>query len=272
MTKRRGPARPARARPSVRAVLFDLDDTVFDHTATAIIALGALRGSTPELLQSPLAEVARRYGELLDEIFPSVLAGRSTMEAARVERFARLCEWAGRPVSPSRARELSDSYRSSYQLARRAVPGITDLLERLPPGLVVGIVSNNQQDEQLDKLRALGLEGKFDFVLTSERAGFAKPDPRIFRAALSEAGTGAEETVMVGDSWLHDVVGALDSGIRPLWFNRWGRVPPEPRGVDEVRSWRPPASVVRQLTTPAGSTKRPATQPGGRTAVARKNA
>jgi putative hydrolase of the HAD superfamily len=56
-------------------------------------------------------------------------------------------------------------------------------------------------------------------VITSEGAGFAKPDPRIFNLALEVVGTAPENAVHVGDSLWADVRGAQGAGIRPLHFD-----------------------------------------------------
>ncbi|MCI4331975.1 MAG: HAD family hydrolase [Thermoplasmata archaeon] len=244
------------AKTPIRAVFFDLDDTLFDHSRTAARALGRLRSTVPALRAREAREVARRYGELLDEIYPSVLAGRTTHERARVERFSRLLEWAGHPVDRKEAELLSTDYRRQYQELRVPVAGARQMLDALPRSLTIGIVSNNHQSEQVEKLEAIGLAGRFDFVLTSERAGYAKPDPRIFHAALAEAGASAGEAVMVGDSWGSDVVGARAAGLPVVWFNRAHRTPPEPWAVRQLRSWAPPARVAARLLAAREGTRR----------------
>jgi HAD superfamily hydrolase (TIGR01549 family) len=238
---------PPRPTAAVRAVLFDMDDTIFDHSRTAWLALGRLRSEVPALQARPIGEVARRYGELLDEIYPSVLAGHTTHEAARIGRFSRLLAWAGRKVDRREAEAMSDEYRRQYQTLRRPVPGAPQMLRELHGKATLGIVSNNHQAEQIDKLRAIGLEDRFDFVLTSERAGFAKPDPRIFEAAVAEAHVRPSQAVMVGDSWKMDVLGAKAAGVAPLWFNRWKRAAPPRSTVREIRSWSPSQRVAAEL-------------------------
>ncbi len=62
-----------------------------------------------------------------------------------------------------------------------------------------------------------------DFYLISAIFGAAKPDPKIFRAALEKANVKAEESVHVGDSLEDDVRGAYQAGIRAIWLDRSGR-------------------------------------------------
>jgi HAD superfamily hydrolase (TIGR01509 family) len=227
-------------RPAVEVVWFDMDDTLFDHAyATRAGLTGAWR-SDRRLRSLPLHEVVRRYAVLLDEISPSASARPMSHAEARRERFRRLYESAGTRVSEREASAISRRYRAIYQRARRPVPGVPALLRGLPPDLRIGIVTNNHTAEQEDKLRAIGLRGAIRYLVTSEDVGASKPDPAIFSAALEYAGVSAERSVMVGDRWGTDVLGAVAAGIRPVWFNRWGEAPPTGAPpVAELRSFRP---------------------------------
>jgi HAD superfamily hydrolase (TIGR01549 family) len=91
------------------------------------------------------------------------------------------------------------------------LPALSVLGERY----TLGILSNgNSYPERC------GLEGIFQFVVFSQDHGFEKPDPRIFRVALEEAGCSGRELFHFGDSLETDVRGAVDSGVRCAWLNR----------------------------------------------------
>ncbi|GEM_PF-229172 len=64
-----------------------------------------------------------------------------------------------------------------------------------------------------DVLPATSLPTLWDGVVTASEAGFPKPDPRLFRAALARVGVSPVEAVMVGDSYERDVLGARAAGI-----------------------------------------------------------
>ena len=86
-------------------------------------------------------------------------------------------------------------------------------------GLLTGLISN--MDIGGDQLvTKIGLAGLFHVAVTSGDVGAAKPDPAIFRAALSRAGVHAHEAVHVGDQPSSDVQGALAVGIRPVLLDR----------------------------------------------------
>uniref|UniRef100_A0A673L2H8 Haloacid dehalogenase-like hydrolase domain-containing protein 3 n=1 Tax=Sinocyclocheilus rhinocerous TaxID=307959 RepID=A0A673L2H8_9TELE len=70
-------------------------------------------------------------------------------------------------------------------------------------GLKQGVVSNS--DKRLEGiLRGCGLLTHFSFLLTSEEAGVAKPDPGIFTQALVRCGVPASSVVHVGDHYVND--------------------------------------------------------------------
>lgn len=80
------------------------------------------------------------------------------------------------------------------------------------------VVCSNWDCSLPDVLAAAGVE--VDAVVTSAEVGAAKPDPRIFEAALAAAGCSAAEAVHIGDSSDTDVAGAAAAGIRAILLRR----------------------------------------------------
>jgi len=231
-----------------------MDDTIFDHSLTCRDALGRLRVTEAKLRRQSLDALWNEYSRLLEEVQPDVLAGRITIQEARVERFRQLARFCGTAVTPTDAADLSRQYRAHYQKLRRTVPGVRSLLERLRGRTVVGVVTNNEVAEQERKLDHLRLRRLVDFMVVSQAVGVAKPDPRIFELALSRARAAPKETVMIGDSWRSDVTGARNAGIRAVWFNRFHLAPPDPWPVPELDSFRSPARAEAVL---AGANEAP---------------
>jgi 5'-nucleotidase len=226
-----------------------MDDTIFDHSLTCRRALARLRTSEPLLNARTLDEIWREYSRLLDAVSPYVLRGQITIPEARIERFRQLAQFCGNEISRVVAAELSRKYRGHYQKLRRTVPGVRNVLERLRGRAVVGVVTNNQVEEQEQKLDHLGLRSLVDFMVVSEGVGVAKPDPQIFLIALERARALPEEAVMIGDSWTSDVTGARNAGIRPVWFNRFHLSPPDPWPVRELDSFRSATRTESALST-----------------------
>jgi HAD superfamily hydrolase (TIGR01549 family) len=241
---------------TVKAVLFDLDDTLFDHQHSCRTGLAAIRQRYGSLGHKSIDELEQDYLQLLNETWPLVLQGRMTAEESRVVRFRQLFVRYGEEWNESDGPAISDCYREHYQASRRLVEGAVPLLLHLKKAVKIGIVTNNQADEQREKLRHCRVEHLIDFLVTSEEAGAAKPAPAIFEAALAQAGCSPQEAVMVGDSWQADVVGASAVGIRAVWLNRRGLPCPDPSLAAEIRAFEPlehALAVVLGETIRAGS-------------------
>jgi putative hydrolase of the HAD superfamily len=107
--------------------------------------------------------------------------------------------------------------------------------------LVTGLISNIERDmtASLDKL---GLASQLDIVVTSQDAGFAKPQPEIFRYALKQAGVKPAEAIYVGDQYQVDVHGARNAGMKGILLDRddyYREVTdcPKVRSLDELASY-----------------------------------
>ena len=221
----------------VRAVLFDLDDTLFDHRESAAEALRRVQQAHECFRHAEFEDIERQHARLLEEYHPDVVSGRLGMDEARRERFRRLFEHFGMRAEDALCAATAMFYRHSYLDARRAVAGAAALLEAVRRRAAVGIVSNNMLQEQQEKLAHCGLAAHVDVLVVSEEAGVSKPDPAIFRIALDALSVGAGEAVMVGDSWTADVLGAHAAGIRAVWFNPLRLPAPDPAlGVPELHA------------------------------------
>ena len=116
----------------VKAVLFDLDDTLFDHRHSSREALKALQSEfTRELGSIPLDALEIANLEILNSVHVEVLAGTLSPDDARTKRFGMLLTQYGIESVPDKLGSIAKHYRASYQLSRRAVPGAKRLLRLL---------------------------------------------------------------------------------------------------------------------------------------------
>jgi HAD superfamily hydrolase (TIGR01509 family) len=240
---------------AVEAVLFDLDDTLYDHRHARLAGMRAIRQVEPALGRIPLARLDRTFERLLNDIHISlVLTGKISLRESRWLRMTRFLEEYRIKLPRRRVQELIDLRIETYTQHRRAVPGSSALLRHLHArGTTVGVVTNNLRSEQEEKLRVTGLEDLVDHLVCSEQVGVTKPDPRIFRVALRRVRARPERAVMVGDSWESDVIGATRLGIRSVWFHRDTRPLPSTPPSDELRSFRP---LARAKSVVLGHRKR----------------
>jgi HAD superfamily hydrolase (TIGR01509 family) len=157
-------------------------------------------------------------GGSLDEEGPFEASAAASF--ARIRRFdAAIMAAAGVPHVPAafyRALAARFAAAASWQV----FPDVGPALHRLrAAGLRLAVISNWVW-EAPRLIRALGLADWFETVVISDRVGYNKPHPAIFRAALEASGVAPGRAVHVGDSYLKDVVGATAVGMRAILLVR----------------------------------------------------
>ncbi|MDD4729956.1 MAG: YjjG family noncanonical pyrimidine nucleotidase, partial [Dysgonamonadaceae bacterium] len=120
---------------------------------------------------------------------------------------------------PAYAKKLSDDFLERTTFKTNLVDGTMELLEYLKPKYNMHILSNGFREVQYKKINNSGLKPYFDKVILSDDAGINKPHPDIFTYALKNTHSLRDETLVIGDSWDADILGAYNSGIHQLWFN-----------------------------------------------------
>lgn len=231
-----------------RTLLCDLDDTLFDHSGATRDALAVVRDATPAFQSWSLEEFDRHHRVVLETLHLEVLAGRWTVEQARVERFRQLLGAVGSEESRADVLDgVSWSYRHAYEAAWRMIPGALELVAAAKAAdWQLVIVTNNVVREQRLKVERGGLTPFVDVLVTSEEFGASKPDPRIIHHAIERVGGTRERSVVFGDSLLTDVAGARAAGVRAVWFNRW-RAASSDLSLTQVHALEPTAEVLRAL-------------------------
>ena len=215
------------------AVVFDLDDTLFDHSGSATRGFGTwLAGfhgpATPELTAA--------WFELQDLHFGAWRAGLVSMAEQRRRRIRGLLELLGRPApEPAGLDALWGDYFVAYRSGWQRFDDAEAALALVAAaGLRTGILTNGPEDMQHDKLAVIGLTGRVGPVLTAEALGCAKPDPRAYAGLCAALGLDPGAVLYVGDDHDLDVVAARAAGLRAVHLDRRGTGPAGER--DRIRS------------------------------------
>jgi HAD superfamily hydrolase (TIGR01549 family) len=115
-------------------------------------------------------------------------------------------------------------------------PAVPEALRRLRGhGWRIAIATNGNTDQQLAKIRRVGLADHVDAVAVSEEVGAAKPDRRLFEVAAQRCGARlADGGWMVGDCPLRDIAGGRAAGLATIWLHRgraWDASTPGPDAI-----------------------------------------
>jgi putative hydrolase of the HAD superfamily len=192
---------------ALRAILFDLDDTLLD--TAGVERRRAVQ--VDELLGTRVADMSAFWSRYRVDL------GEIGYDAFRHERLSYALE----PWSP-----LDDALFEEYlELSNRVadtiepLPGAVEVLRTVRRnGLRCGILTNGPAQWQRRKLDLTGVTELVDAVAISAEIGAAKPSPGAFHAACRALGADPSETAMVGDNEPLDVQGARAAGLaRAFW-------------------------------------------------------
>jgi putative hydrolase of the HAD superfamily len=220
----------------VRGVLFDVDDTLVDHSGaqrTAIVTYLASLG-----LDQDDAAVSR-WREAEERHFSRHLTGELTFQEQRRARVREmLAADGGAELDDATVDGWFAGFTTHFEAAWTTYDDVGAALAMVASReLAVGIVTNVDAKHQRRKLEIVGLGGCFDVVVGLDTLGFGKPDPRVFRHACELLGTQPCDTFFVGDRLDHDAVGARDAGLQAVWLDRSGSAGADvPDGITRVAS------------------------------------
>ena len=201
----------------IRAVFFDLDNTLYDFNRWNRIGQQRADAYGVEKLGPAKGQLIGLYKRSMEE-YPLRLGINNPAIHSRVLRFKDVLEKCDIPVE-SHALELTKLYWSAFLENMKPEPGISELLDALKKnGIITGVGTNMTALIQFMKLDVLGLSEKIDHLITSEEAGYEKPDPRFFEYCLSKAGVTPEECVFIGDDLERDIPAPKDLGMRAIWY------------------------------------------------------
>ena len=187
-----------------KAILFDLDGTLWDRTA----AVRALLADQHEQFQASLSPVipSREY-------VSQIMALEANGSADKFSVYVTFGEHHG--LSESLIHCLHVDFWRRMGRCFQPFPEVVATLRRLrDAGVKLGIITNGTVHIQDAKINALGVRELLDVVVVSEREGVRKPEIEIFNRALDRLGVAASDAWFVGDNPEDDVVGRYDRVLR----------------------------------------------------------
>lgn len=221
----------------IRAVVWDIDDTLFDYTSAdregmrahlvAERLLGAGKSVDAELV---------RWREVTDAQWARFAAGEVTFEEQRLDRVRVFLGAAG--LSDREAEEWFLRYVAHYEAAWTLFPDVLPVLDVLALSHRHAVLSNSSLHVQERKLRVLGVRDRFEAVLCAADLGISKPEAGAFLAACDALGLPPHQVAYVGDHPEIDARGAADAGLLSVWIDRDGvyRLDGDPAGFRRIGS------------------------------------
>lgn len=199
---------------TLKAILFDLDDTLFSLSCCEAGALRRTLGGAG-LLRAMPADFAQIYAAISSGYWAAREADSDTQYTrAQVVELSWRDFLARFDLDVSQAPKLAADFWAAFCAADALNPGARETVDALAERFRLGMISNGYSDSQRGRLAAVGWSERFDPLLISEEVGVAKPDARIFNLALEQLDLGPDAVLYVGDSLSHDREGCRRAGIR----------------------------------------------------------
>jgi putative hydrolase of the HAD superfamily len=203
----------------LRLLTIDLDDTLWPCYATIGRAEDALfawiQDHTPRLAQAHDQKALRLHRKVVARSNPAIAHDLTAVRRQSLVELFREHDYDSGYADEAIALFLR--HRNRVEPYGDVVPALEALGERFT---IVSLTNGNADVEQTP------LRGLFDLSLTAADVGAQKPDPGLFRAALTWAGVAPAEALHVGDDPHLDVDAARTVGLASVWMNRSGRAWP----------------------------------------------
>ncbi len=213
----------------IRAVFFDIDDTLLDFHSCAGLAL---RGAFSAVGLSFREEYFPTFHRENNALWKRIEEGTLSHAELHQIRFRLLFEALGITGDYATAEE---TFRAYLRTAAVPIVGAAETLSALKgAGYRLYAASNASHKEQGNRLKKAGLLDHIEDVVVSSDVGAAKPSAAFFHVCLARAGVSPDECVMIGDNVFADVGGALGVGMHAVWLNPMGACLPDGIAPDAV--------------------------------------
>lgn len=227
--------------PPIRAVFFDLDDTLCAYWDAAKAGLREafaeveVPGVTAEQMRSHWAAAYWDFCPCLKKLGwydRYLVSGKVTRD-----ELMRLALTKAGIDDPELAVRLGDAYGAARNRNLHLFPDALHVLETLHAKVPLGLVTNGSADVQRQEIATCGIERFLgpDRIFIEGEQGEGKPLRSVFERARASVGFAPDEILFVGNSYGHDIAPAIEFGMRTYWVRRASDVPPARMNEDGAR-------------------------------------
>lgn len=198
-------------------IFFDLDHTLWDfemNSAKAFHHIFCLNNIDVDLgnFLSLYAPINKKYWKLYRE-------EKVSKPVLRFNRLRETFDGLDYKITDDQINHLAKIYIDNLPNYNNLFEGAIEVLEYLLLKYKLHIITNGFEEVQVEKLKKSEILHFFDRVITSESVGVKKPNPLIFNHALALTNTTPDKSMMIGDNYEADILGAQRIGMRTIFFN-----------------------------------------------------
>jgi YjjG family noncanonical pyrimidine nucleotidase len=200
-------------------LFFDLDNTIWDFNSNSFDALYTALDKLGLLERiGSYADFFKIYSDVNERLWDLYRHGLMTKKVLGVRRFEESFEKHGTPVKIGGG-IVNDAYLTEMPSQTRLVKGAREVLDYLHGRYEIAIITNGFKEVQYDKIEKSELSKYFSKIFISEEIGTQKPGKKIFEHSIKSMNAPKKSSLMIGDSWEADIVGAMNFGIDQIYYN-----------------------------------------------------
>ncbi|MBN1296208.1 HAD-IA family hydrolase [bacterium] len=206
----------------VTVVLFDLDGTLTDYEAGCTTglkaALNIFNGQAERTIPWDVFEEAYQAVIEAEAVWSSRSGFKVPARENRVRRFRMIFDGLGIPPGPVLT-EMADAYGLGRISGTRLMTGAREVLDYLVDKYRLGVITEGAVDTQMEQLKAQKIEGYFETIVISGATPWHKPDPDLYRYAMTRLKVAPENIIMVGDRLDWDIKPAKELGMQTIFLD-----------------------------------------------------
>lgn len=206
---------------NIKHIYFDLDHTLWDFDKNSALTFAAI--FKEENLEISLPEFLETYVPINSNYWKLYRENQISKEALRTGRLNDCFKCMSLDVPEQVISNLSNNYIKFLPTHNFLLDDTLEVLEYLNEKYFLHIITNGFEEVQHTKLNNSGILGFFQTVTTSEEAGVKKPEMEIFLTAMKKSGALPEHSIMIGDNYDADILGAHRAGMQSIFFDYYGK-------------------------------------------------
>ncbi|MCB0456949.1 MAG: YjjG family noncanonical pyrimidine nucleotidase [Flavobacteriaceae bacterium] len=220
-------------RDRIQHIFFDLDHTLWDFDRNSKLAFEQL--FLAHSITVDLDAFMKVYEPINFAYWKRYREERVTKQELRRGRFFEAFLPFGIHFSDTELDILATTYIDELPKNNFLFEGAMEVLQYLSEKYILHIITNGFEEVQHLKLKNSGILPYFKTVTTSEEVGLKKPNPVIFQKALEKAVAHPKISIMIGDTFEADILGAEAVGMETLFYNyRNESIPPQYRVINRI--------------------------------------
>ena len=210
---------------NIKHIFFDLDHTLWDFDRNSALAFAKIFDKRN--ISVPIADFLKVYQPINFEYWKWFREEKVTKKQLRYGRFKKSFDALCVSISDNLIEQLSIDYIRYLPDNNHLFDYTVEILEYLSKLYTLHIITNGFHEVQHTKLIKSRIAHFFKTVTTSEEVGVKKPNPKIFQRALIKAKGTSTESLMIGDTYEADIIGANAIGMQSICFNYHNSILPD---------------------------------------------